>query len=85
MASNRPMAAQSHMKLKEFIAAIERLVVTWQPEDEQAGATRQRALAAIYAEMREEMAYDLAEAIRLRDEALKQLHRHHLGYAKEKK
>jgi hypothetical protein len=73
------------MKLHEFIAAIESMVRTWQPEDEQAGATRQRALAAIYAEMREEMAHDLAEAMRVRDEALKQLHKHHLGYVKKKK
>jgi hypothetical protein len=59
------------MKLDDFIAAVEKLVVTWQPEDYQAGATHRNALAAIYREMREQV---VAEAVRQRDEALAKLH-----------
>jgi hypothetical protein len=73
------MAAQPLMKLNEFITAIENMVVTWQPQDEQAGTTHRLALAAIYNKMREEMAHDLAEAIRHRDQAMTLLHRKYLG------
>jgi hypothetical protein len=67
------------MKLNEFITAIENMVVTWQPQDEQAGATHREALAAIYTEMREQVAHDLAKAIQQRDEAMTLLHRKYLG------
>ena len=41
------------MTLEQFLDAVEKLVITWQPEDEQAGATHRRALAVIYDELRE--------------------------------
>jgi hypothetical protein len=66
------------MKLKQFINAVNNLVVEWQSEDEQAGATKEHALQIIYDEIREQAVHDLAEAIRQRDEALRQLHKHHL-------
>ena len=65
------------MKLEEFITAIETMVLEWQPEDPQAGATHRGALTAIYSEMREQMAHDLAEAVRQREKALALLHGHY--------
>jgi hypothetical protein len=68
------------MKLDEFITAITKLVATWQPE------TSRATLEAIYNEIRNSTAHELAEAIRVKDEALIQLHRHHLSgsWAKKK-
>jgi hypothetical protein len=62
------------MKLNEFIDAVEKLVITWQPEDLQAGATHRGALTAIYAEMREQLAHDLAQAVSQREKAIAILH-----------
>jgi hypothetical protein len=70
------------MKLDDFITAVTKLVETWQPSE---GDTLRKSLAAIYDEVREEMAHDLAEAIRVKNEALEQLHRHHIDYHKKKK
>lgn len=67
------------MKLDEFISAVENLVITWQPEDPQAGATHRGALTAIYAELREQLTHDLAQAVQQREKALAILHGHYTG------
>lgn len=66
------------MTFNKFFEAVNNMVKEWQPDDPQAGATPRNALQVLYNEIREQAVHDLAEAVQQRDEALKQLHRHHL-------
>lgn len=63
------------MTLPRFIAAVDNLVDQWRPlSDSEAGPDR-AALEAIYNEVRNSTAFELATAQRERDEALRQLHK----------
>ena len=59
------------MKLNEFIETVSGLVREWNVDPP--AATDK--LSALYAEVRNSTAFELAEAQRQRDEALRQLHR----------
>jgi len=72
------------MNFPQFFEAVDNLVKEWKPDDPQAGATPRAALERIWLEVREQAVYDLAKAQEQRDEALKQLHRHHLNCGRRK-
>jgi hypothetical protein len=57
------------MKFDAFFTAVDNLVLQWQPDDPQAGATPRGALRSIYDDVREQAVHDLAEAVRQRDQA----------------
>lgn len=72
------------MKFHQFVEAVSNLVREWATEPNELGELLPRKqLQAIYDELREQTVHDLAETVRQRDEAMKQLHKHHLKGAIE--
>jgi hypothetical protein len=69
------MAAGSPMTLDAFIASVDKLVCEWNGNKFEPNAIPRIELAALYAEVRNSTAFELATAQRERDEALRQLHR----------
>ena len=63
------------MSLDAFIASVDKLVSEWNGNEFEPNAIPREALETIYAEVRNSTAFELAEAVRERDEALRQLHR----------
>jgi hypothetical protein len=67
------------MNFHIFFKAVDNMVKEWQPDDAQAGATPRNALRVLYDEIREQAVYEVAEAIRKREEKLAiKLHKHYL-------
>jgi len=64
------------MTLSKFIDSIDNLVREWDPQFGEHGTVPRKHLEKIYDDLREQAVHGLAEAVRQRDEALKQLHKH---------
>lgn len=77
---NKPKHHAPAMSFEQFVGSIERMVLKWQPEDPQAGATHRLALRAIYDEVRNSTAFQLATMQQQRDDAMATLHKHYVGY-----
>jgi hypothetical protein len=63
------------MSLDAFIEAVQSIVSKWQGGEDKPNTVHRAMLEAIYAEVRNSTAFELATAQRQLDEALRRLHR----------